>query len=90
MGLNKEIEEMIAEDNFQGALEKLSALIGSCSNNAELYFERGKLHWRIGNRRDAVKDLLKASELDGDSPAKQYLEHINGIMAFYDKDRYNP
>lgn len=90
MELSKELEEIIATDNFQEALEKMSALIESDSNNAELYFERGKLYWRVGNHRSAVKDLLKASELDGDSPAKQYLEHINGIMAFYDKDRYNP
>lgn len=86
----KEIDDMIADDNFQGGIDALSALIENTPCNSELYLERGKLYWRINDRRNATKDFLKAAELNPESQAKQYLEHINGIMSFYDKDRYNP
>lgn len=90
MKSRREIDDMIADDNFQEAIDALSAMIENDGDNAELYFERGKLLWRINDRRNAINDILKAMELNPGSPAGQYLEHINSIMSFYDKDRYNP
>ena len=44
----------------------------------------------LGRRREAINDYYKAAELDPDGPARQALEHISGIMQFYNKDLYNP
>ena len=57
---------------------------------AELYFERGKLHWREGDRAAATSDYLKAAELDPESPAVQALDHARDIEAFFNPDLLNP
>lgn len=60
------------------------------SELAELYFRRGKLYWRMGQRSRATADYMKASALDSASPATQALAQALEIESFYNHDLYNP
>jgi len=57
---------------------------------AELYYTRGKLYWRLGDRAAAMTDFNSAVALDPTSPARIYLNMANDIMDFYNTDLYNP
>ena len=75
--------------DFQSEIERLTVEI-SFSESADLYFQRGKIYWKIGQRAAALTDLNKAVSLDPDSGAKDYLAMLNDIMDFYDTDQWNP
>lgn len=57
---------------------------------ADLYFRRGKLWWRLGNRAAATSDYARASALDPASPAVKALEHARDVADFFNPDLYNP
>lgn len=57
---------------------------------AQEHFERGRMLWKQGNRGEAMTEYNTALSLDPDSPAAVALEMAQGIMDFYDKQRYNP
>lgn len=75
---------------ISGSLEKYDAEIASNPENAGLYYERGKLHWKLGHRAEAITDFNTAVSLDPASPAKSHLEMLTDIMDFYNTDLYNP
>lgn len=57
---------------------------------ADLYFRRGKLWWRLGNRSAATSDYAHAVALDPASPAVKALEHARDVADFFNPDLYNP
>jgi Flp pilus assembly protein TadD len=57
---------------------------------AELYYEQGREHWRNDRRGAAMSAYAKAAELDPQSPAVEALKMARQIMAFYNPDQFNP
>ncbi len=56
----------------------------------ELYFRRGKLYWRMGDRSAAMGDYAKAQSINPDSPASKALEMAYDVANFFNPDLYNP
>lgn len=57
---------------------------------AQVYYERGREFWRIGERGRAISEYNEAAALDPDSPAVTVLRLVNDIMDFYDPNQLNP
>ncbi len=55
----------------------------------EMYL-KGADAWQRGDRAAAITLYAESAELDPDGPGAQALEMSNRIMAFYDKNQYNP
>ncbi|MBE6318647.1 MAG: hypothetical protein E7081_06710 [Bacteroidales bacterium] len=89
MSVLQKIKELINENKLEEALESLDCELMKGENDL-LYFERGKLHWRMGNKRLAISDYERAVALNAQSPAKIALENARYIMNFYDTNLYNP
>lgn len=75
---------------LNSSIEILDKMIEENSGSADLYFQRGKLKWKMGDKPAAMSDFSNAVILDPESPAKGYLEMANDIMDFYNTDLYNP
>lgn len=97
------VERLVAEGKFQEAIDSLSDLIADVTAGvvsderseraralADLYFRRGKLWWRLGNRSAATSDYAHASALDPVSPAAKALEQARAVADFFNHDLYNP
>jgi tetratricopeptide (TPR) repeat protein len=94
------IETMIADGHIDEAMAALDSAISTLAvpdadeeqskELAKLYFMRGKLHWRMGHRRDALNDYSYAVSLDPISPAATALAQARAIMEFHAPDLYNP
>jgi Flp pilus assembly protein TadD len=84
-----EIAALVAQGDYVTAITALDELIKQ-EPSAELYFQRGKLCWKVGRRSDAMTDYEHALELDPESPAGHALEMAHDVMNFFNKDLYNP
>lgn len=51
------IDKLVSENNIQGALTLINQMIDGNPESDELYFRRGKLYWRMGDRSAAMGDL---------------------------------
>lgn len=80
---------MEEKSDIQAQIEALDAAIAQ-EATADAYYQRGRLHWRAGNRGAAMSDYNRAVALDPDSPAAEALKLCNEIMDFYNTDLYNP
>lgn len=78
-----------SEENIEQSISELDVMIAS-HEDAELYYQRGRLKWKAGRQTEAMSDYSKAVALDPSSPAAVALELARDVMAFYHKDRYNP
>ena len=83
------IETSVSEGKSEEALKCLDELI-SAGEDAELYYIRGRLEWKLGRKTDAISDYSKAVAIDENSPAAQALSMAREIMDFYNHDIYNP
>lgn len=81
---------MNGNKDIQAQIGELSARLGSSCGDPDLYFQRGKLYWRMGNRAEAITDFNSAVALDPASPAQGYLDIVNDILDFYDTGQWNP
>jgi len=98
----KTIDEMIADGSYEQAMTALDSAISSAMMPdagadpaqakylADLYFRRGKLNWRLGQRKDALNDYAMAESLDAGSPASMALAQARAILDFHAPDLYNP
>lgn len=69
----------------------LNADIDKRPDDAELYIERGKWHYRRNEWGEALNDFNQAVKLCPDhTEAKQFISLIQEILAFRYKDIYNP
>lgn len=96
------IDNLIAEGRFDQAMAALDNAIQNATEPAadadpeqakymaRLYFERGKLNWRIGQHREAISDYSMAVSLDASSPASLALGQARAILDFHAPDLYNP
>ena len=78
------------KENIEFELKRLDKEIQQTPDCSALYFERGKLRWKLGRKAEAMTDYNIALSLDPHSSAKSYLDMANDIMDFYNTDLYNP
>ncbi|MCM1093316.1 MAG: tetratricopeptide repeat protein [Lachnospiraceae bacterium] len=90
MELSDKINSLINNNDLEGAIVELDKIIEGDSGDADAYFERGKLYWRLGRHREAINDYNRAVSLNSSSPAAEALRQSMEIMAFYNRDLYNP
>jgi len=77
-------------DNIEKQIEELTNFINVTNSNDDLYYQRGKLYWKIGKRAESLTDFNTAIVINPESPASGYLKMLNDIMDFYNTDFYNP
>lgn len=90
MELSDKILTLIKNNDLDGAIVELNKIIDADNYNSDAYFERGKLNWRLGRRREAINDYSRAAELNPKSAASEALRHTMDIMSFFNPDLYNP
>jgi tetratricopeptide (TPR) repeat protein len=84
------IDKLVSENNIQEALTLINQMIDGSPESDELYFRRGKLYWRMGDRSAAMGDYAKAQSINPDSPASKALEMAYDVANFFNPDLYNP
>ena len=57
---------------------------------AQEWYEQGNALRKQGQFGEAINCYIQAIELDGDSPAVEAKQMLDDIMAYYNKDNYNP
>ena len=57
---------------------------------AEQWYQKGNEARKQGLWHEAINCYLQAMELDPDSPAAEAKKMLDDILAFYNKDAYNP
>ncbi len=90
MSVFQKIEELINENRLEEALLLLNNEISRDENSDKLYFTRGKLHWRLGNKSQAITDYEHAVDINPDSTARIALDNARDVIAFFNPDLYNP
>ena len=90
MSIPSHILNLIENNAVDEAIVSLDMFIEESGDSAEAYFQRGKLHWQAGHRREAINDYHRAVDIDSASPAREALRLSMSIMNFYNTDLYNP
>lgn len=90
MSLTQKIDDLIAENRLQEAILSIGELLKSDTENDELYFVRGRLFWRLGERRMAINDYERAVEINPQSKAAHALENAQDVLNFFNPDLLNP
>ena len=57
---------------------------------AQEWYEQGNALRKQGQFGEAINCYIQAIELDLDSPAVEAKRMLDDIMAYYNKDNYNP
>ena len=57
---------------------------------AQKWYEQGNALRKQGRFGEAINCYIQAIELDADSPAVEAKRMLDDIMAYYNKDNYNP
>ena len=57
---------------------------------AQDWYEQGNALRKQGQFGEAINCYIQATELDPDSPAVEAKRMLDDIMAYYNKDNYNP
>lgn len=84
------IRTLVGEGRLTDAIIALDQMILDSPDDDKLFFERGKLHWRTGDRAKAMGDYAKAKSINPDSPASRALELAYDVANFFNPDLYNP
>ena len=90
MSVFQKIEELINQNRLEEAIISLNNAIEIDAYNDQLYFQRGKLHWRLGNRSQAITDYEHAVAINPQSPARIALDNAQDVISFFNPDLYNP
>ena len=90
MSVFQKIEELINENRLEDAIIALNSAIELDDNNDLLFFHRGKLHWRLGNRSQAITDYEHAVAINPQSPARIALDNAHDVISFFNPDIFNP
>lgn len=86
----QKINELITLNRIKDAIIELNNFINDHQDCDEAYFLRGKLYWRLGDKRNAMNDYSRAAELNPESRATRALENAQDIQAFFNPDLLNP
>ncbi len=87
--IHDEIEKNLASGRVVEALELAEREMGT-GKDATLLYLKGKAHIKLGEWQPAMNALLRAKELDPNGAAAQARHMLYDILAFYNKDLYNP
>ena len=90
MSVFQKIEELINQNRLEEAIISLNNAIKIDTYNDQLYFQRGKLHWRFGNRSQAITDYEHAVAINPQSPARIALDNAQDVISFFNPDIFNP
>lgn len=89
-----EVERYIREKGLWSPAHQiatLTALLGAHPDDAGLYVERGKWHYRLNAWGDALNDFNRALAIDpGHCEARQFAGMVQEILEYRYKDIYNP
>lgn len=89
--MKRRLLELLDGNDADGALALLDAhRSGGGAMDETLFYLQGNAWRKKGDWQMAMNNYLEAVRLNPDSPAKQALEMANEILAFYNKDMYNP
>ncbi|MBQ9077868.1 MAG: tetratricopeptide repeat protein [Muribaculaceae bacterium] len=80
----------MGENRLDEALSRLNEYIAGEPESDEAYFMRGKVYWRIGDKRQALNDYSRAVGLNPESPAARALENARDVYDFFNPDIFNP
>ena len=83
------IKELTAAGRADDAVALAEAALAK-GEDAVLFYLLGNAYAKAGKMGDAISAYKKAECLDANSPAHEAREMLDGIMAFYNKDLYNP
>lgn len=90
----QEIKDMLSRSEGDAALEAANEIVENTGTSRETlahaYYLRGNAYRQNGNVRMALNSYLEAMELDPDGPAAEAYRHLQELLAFYNKDYYNP
>lgn len=86
----QKINELISHNRISEAINLINDTLDSEPQNDAAWFWRGKLHWRMGNRRQAINDYTKAVDINPISPARRAIELGQDIDNFFNPDIFNP
>lgn len=86
----QKINELISQNRIDDAIIELNNFINGHPDCDEAYFLRGKLYWRLEDKRNAMNDYSRAAELNPESPATRALENAQDIQTFFNPDLLNP
>jgi len=72
------------------AIEELTARMAREGATEALLIERGKRYWQLRDVPHCFADYDAAIALNSESPAVHLRQMCEEILAFYNKDMYNP
>lgn len=85
------IERLLQEHRTDEAIAAIEASLAEGGKmDAQLHYLLGNAWRKKGNWQKAIQEYNEAVSLDPDSPAAEALILANDILAFYNKDLYNP
>lgn len=84
------IDEIISAHEPAEAIAIISEHLVACPDDDDALYKRGKLYWKLGDRRNALNDYNAAVAINPSSPAALAIETANAILDFYNRDLYNP
>lgn len=85
----EQIKKMIADGFVEEAVAAARESMGG-DNDAQLLYLMGNAYMKQGLRKEAMNAYRKAAEINPEGPAVESGRMIDQIMAFYNKDLYNP
>ncbi|MBQ0114900.1 MAG: tetratricopeptide repeat protein [Bacteroidales bacterium] len=90
----KDIKELLDASRTDEAIAAADSLLeGGAADRqtmATAYYLRGNAYRQSGNWRMALNSYLESMDLDPDGPAADAYRVVQEILAFYNKDLYNP
>lgn len=86
----QDIDTIISSSTPADAIAAITAHLAVCPDDDDALYKRGKLFWKMGDRRNALNDYNAAVAVNPSSPAALALETANAILDFYNRDLYNP
>lgn len=84
------IKDETERGNVGEARRMIDAALCDAPGDRQLYYLKGCTYLKTGHWHDAMNCFMQAREPDGGGPAGEMLGMLERIMAFRDKDRYNP
>ena len=85
----EQIKKMIADGFVEEAVAVARESMGG-DTDAQLLYLMGNAYMKQGLRKEAMNAYRKAAEIDPEGPAVEAQRMFDQIMAFYNKDLYNP
>ncbi len=90
----QEIKDMLSRSEGDEALRAANEIVENKGISKETlamaYYLRGNAYRQQGNVRLALNSYLESMDLDPDGPAAEAYRHLQELLAFYNKDYYNP